>query len=474
MLISMNVGCSGIVNLRFMYFIDFFHFDAYYVMKSNFSKGSCVMIIKYVFENLGPFKKEQTVFFTTKSNERNNDIDYIDVQNFNIGNVSPVLAFFGANGSGKSTAIKALGTLSNILRRVQEVNEPIHDIKPFKFDKKSKSEPTFLSVTFLLNKKLFTYDIYLNSSKIFDEELSMKSNDGGNMKSIFRRVLGEDGYSYNFNEEVIAQAEGIEKKDIQNRLKDWESYTKKNESFIAVATKFNSLFFKQVHDWCNKIPYIDIADSYVGNIAAKAVDDHSKMKTEILDFLNGSDLNFKDYEVKKEEEKIPKEYRFLFKKMGKNNEDSDIVPPDTHVEFELSTFYEGGQLSFREESSGTQAMIGLAVPVLRTLETGGILILDEIQSKLHPHLVKYIVSLFNDKHHNKNNAQLIFTTHDTHIMNKDVSVSEIIICDKKNLKSSLFSMSSFNLTERNNIEKMYMDGQFRGIPYIRTHKDKEI
>ena len=119
-------------------------------------------------------------------------------------------------------------------------------------------------------------------------------------------------------------------------------------------------------------------------------------------------------------------------------------------------------------------MIGLAVPVLRTLETGGILILDEIQSKLHPHLVKYLVSLFNDKHHNENNAQLIFTTHDTHIMNKDVSVSEIIICDKKNLKSSLFSMSSFNLTERNNIEKMYMDGQFRGIPYIRTHKDKEI
>ena len=474
MLSSMNVGCSGIVNLRFMYFIDFLHFDAYYVMKSNFSKGSCVMIIKYVFENLGPFKEEQTIFFTTRKNERKNDIDYINVKDFAIGDISPVLAFYGANGSGKSTAINALGVLSKILRKVNGVDESIDVIKPFRFDKKSQNEPTFLSVTFLLNEKLFTYDIYLDSSKIFYEDLSMKSEDGGNMKSIFKRELSEGVYNYKFNEEVIAQAEGIEKKDIQNRLKDWQAYTKTNESFIPVATQFNSVFFKQIHDWCRKIFYIDTAKDFFERHTEKSIERNSEKKKEILEFLNGSDLNFTDYEVKKEEEKIPKEFRHLFKKISENKEDSDITTPDTCVDYELSTVYKGGKLSFREESSGTQAMIGLAVPVLHTLATGSILILDEIQSKLHPHLVKYIVSLFNDKHHNKNNAQLIFTTHDTHIMNKDVSVSEIIICDKKNLKSSLFSMSSFNLTERNNIEKMYMDGQFRGIPYIRTHKDKEI
>ena len=121
------------------------------------------------------------------------------------------------------------------------------------------------------------------------------------------------------------------------------------------------------------------------------------------------------------------------------------------------------------ESSGTIKMFDVLPSILINLEVGGILCFDELDTKLHPLLFRRIVNMYKDKNINKNNAQIIYTSHSTVLLNsKELRRDEIYFVEKNNLGiSTLYSLSEFrNIRIDSDYEKRYLTGEFGAIPFI--------
>ncbi len=123
-----------------------------------------------------------------------------------------------------------------------------------------------------------------------------------------------------------------------------------------------------------------------------------------------------------------------------------------------------------QESAGTRQMFGLSVLFVDALKEGKILFLDELSSSLHPFLCKFIMKIFNSKEKNPKNAQLIFTTHDTSLLDSDILRRDQIWFAEKNKygASNLFSLG--DLGERKDLSygKRYFEGRYGALPYIKT------
>lgn len=133
-------------------------------------------------------------------------------------------------------------------------------------------------------------------------------------------------------------------------------------------------------------------------------------------------------------------------------------------------------LDFNEESDGTQKFFSFAGPWIDTLENGYILVIDELHDSLHPRMVRYLVDLFHNNKTNPNNAQLIFTTHETSILSQDVfRRDQIWFCEKSNVQAtSLYPLTDFSpRKDRENIELAYLAGRYGALPFVRDFELKE-
>lgn len=124
---------------------------------------------------------------------------------------------------------------------------------------------------------------------------------------------------------------------------------------------------------------------------------------------------------------------------------------------------------FKDESDGTKNLFSFAGPWLDTLDNGHVLVIDEIHDNLHPKLVQFLVKLFHSEKTNPNNAQLVFTTHETSILNSEMfRRDQIWFCDKDASKSTqLFPLTDFSPRTRENLEMAYLAGRFGALPYTR-------
>ena len=124
------------------------------------------------------------------------------------------------------------------------------------------------------------------------------------------------------------------------------------------------------------------------------------------------------------------------------------------------------------ESDGTQKFFTFLGPILDTLNEGKILIIDELHNRLHPTMTRFIIELFHNEKINTKNAQLIFTTHETSVLNKDIfRKDQIYFCEKQNKATTIYSMSDFEgLRENIDYEKSYLLGRFGALPRLKSIK----
>ena len=166
---------------------------------------------------------------------------------------------------------------------------------------------------------------------------------------------------------------------------------------------------------------------------------------------------FKELFFKEGSKVAERSLKFLHKKFNKNKEE---------IERESLDF-------FLEESEGTQQMFALSAPILDTLENGKILFIDEIDASLHPILCQYLISIFNSKEKNPNNAQLVFTTHDVSLLRDDLLRRDQIYFTEKNKfgETELFSLSDIKERKGLDFAKRYLEGRYDALPYINDLED---
>jgi len=422
------------------------------------------MIIEFAVENFRSIKTKQT-FSLTQSNPKSKDIELVEnTFNPNVLSASPLLrsaVIYGANAAGKSNFIKAVKVMKDIVANSAKNNQRGDKLPMthFKLCESTIDKPTEFEIVFIAEGVKYQYGFSANSERVMEEWLYAfpKSRPQRWFIRAFDETINE--YAWDFSSFFAGKKQ------------TWKDSTRDNSLFLSTAVMLNSEQLKPVYDWFTKT--LKVAGVNGWN-AAYTVDFCTKDdgKKEVLKFLNSADLDINDLklELKKFDISIlPDDMASEVKeRILKDLEGEDIV--------EIKTVHKTAQgkkvlFELDDESDGTRKIFSFAGPWIDTLRNGKVLFIDELHDSLHPHIVKFLVDLFHSKKTNPNNAQLIFTTHETSILDQDIfRRDQIWFCKKETDQSTeIYPLSDFSPRKgAENLEKAYLSGRYSALPVVST------
>jgi AAA15 family ATPase/GTPase len=355
---------------------------------------------------------------------------------------------YGANASGKSNLIKAFDFMRNFtvwsFKNIQ-IGEKI-GVLGFVLNENNVTQPSFFEVVLNTNNEYFKYGFEINRDRVIKEWLCR-----GQKEEILFERNGDKFNLYNFDEG-----------------KELEDKTRGNCLFLSVVSQFNGEISKEIIK-CLKKFRVNSSLGYEAfyNRTLDRLEKEPELKKDVLKFVNIADNGIKDFSIEKEDLSEDKDKIVIDKIIRKavyfvHNIFVDNRTVKGKVKFDLDIL----------ESEGTKKMFALSVPIIDALKNGEIIILDELENHLHPLLLKYIVKLFNS-YSNKNNAQLIFTTHNlTCMSNECFRRDQIWFTEKNSLgESTLFSLAEYKIDDKKirsdvNYSKNYMLGKYGAVPFI--------
>jgi AAA15 family ATPase/GTPase len=367
-------------------------------------------------------------------------------------------AIYGANASGKSNLIAAILFMrKNILFSAKDtqISEKI-DVDIFRLGTDWESKPSYFELVFLMDGKRYRYGFEVTSDRIVSEWLYFipKSREA----KLFERNLDQISLGYSFKEG----------RGITGRVRE-------NALFLSVAAQLNGQLSGKILNWfrnmrINRGIDLEPGDFYTASMIYEAATD----KDAILKFIKTLDLDIENItseqvalQLPEASSDVPKPILELMKMFEGEKE---IKIKTAHRKCDVH----GNVVSYeyfdmqRHESQGTQRIFALAPLLISALEKGEIVWIDELGARLHPLLTLYIIGLFNDKKTNCRNAQLIFTTHDTHLLsNKLFRRDQIWFMEKdKQEASHLYSLAEFKVRNDASFERDYVHGRYGAIPFI--------
>lgn len=375
--------------------------------------------------------------------------------------IVPVTSIFGSNASGKTNIIEAIDTFQDIIK-----GEKLSDGNFYKPNLilLPKNDTSF-EMKFVLDEGLYTYVIEYNFYGVVSEKLVLNDNPIFEINdNIIKQISINNGLIYNYEKIVeiynVQCLNASKKYQIQSLL---SVLATEYQNLIPNLTKaydfMNSkIMICMANKPCSTSMSIDLYSKIVGN-KQKAIDD-------VIKHIKNFDVDIENIEM----EKVEIEARNLWSQDNFDlidfNKNTGIIKGNKIFSIHKNLLNEPVKLDFSEESSGTQIMSSLLCIILAILKTGGVVILDELDRSLHPLIVVQIVKLFKDKRYNQKNAQLIFTTHCSDLLeNNFLRTSEISIINKtKKEGTTIKRLSDLNIRNIINFRKVYLQGMLGGIP----------
>ena len=355
----------------------------------------------------------------------------------------PVSAVYGPNGGGKSNVLEALHSLvTKVLRPLYATsnNEDVAIkmkklvIEPFAFDAKTINEPTEFELFFRTAQAEYRYELTVKKEVIEYERLDRIKLETGRKSALFERDENE-----------------INLKGAFARLKtsDELSDTLPLLSYLGITYSKNEVV-QDVLDWFDE--EIDFLN--YGNPVQElrmAVSKSEDVKRLMIQMIQEMDLDIVDFRVEEKE-----------------NDRIEVFTKHVVNKYEA-------ELNLLDESSGTKKLFGLLPFIAKSLLKGTTLVIDELDAKIHPVLLKYLIMTFSNMEKNKKGAQLIFTSHDLSTMNSEVfRRDEIWFVAKGNRQNSkLYSLVEFKNKKGESVrkdakfDKQYLEGQYGADPYLR-------
>lgn len=355
----------------------------------------------------------------------------------------PVSAVYGPNGGGKSNVLEALHSLvTKVLRPLYATsnNEEIAMkmkklvIEPFAFEEGTRNEPTEFELFFRTTMAEYRYELTVKKEVIEYERLDRIKLETGRKSALFER-----------DEDEITLKGAFARLKTSDELSD----TLPLLSYLGITYSKNEVV-QDVLDWFDEeIDFLNYGNPM--QELRMAISKSEDVKRLMLQMIQEIDLDIVDFRVEEKE-----------------NDRIEVFTKHVVDEYEA-------ELNLFDESSGTKKLFGLLPFIAKSLLRGTTLVIDELDAKIHPVLLKYLIMTFSNMEKNRNGAQLIFTSHDLSTMNNEVfRRDEIWFVAKGNRQNSkLYSLVEFKNKKGESVrkdakfDKQYLEGKYGADPYLR-------
>lgn len=425
------------------------------------------MLIEFSVSNFRSFREQRTLSMVAapRLGKKQNTFSP-NVVGEKLPDLLKVAAIYGPNASGKSNLIKAMGLIRRFARLAPSASSDPLPVAPFRFDPELLGKPSVFEVHFVQKNRRYSFYLSATSERIIEEKLFEYPR--GKECMLYSRVHvdGEDRYEFGSDLEGDAVLHTA-----------WQNLTNQKTLFIAQAVANSNESLKQLRTpftWLQT----GVTTMYGGMnqwaiASQKLAKDDPHFASEISEFLQRVDVPVTNIEFK------PIENFSATNEKGSSLSEKEESTMDFEEELAQSkttlthrTSLGEAQFEFSDESRGTKNLIGFWLPwnlLNRSRPRDGhfILSVDELDSSLHPEIVASLIKQHIDRNTDR---QLIFTTHDTHVMNsKLLRRDQFWIVERESSgATTLRSIHDFQGREGEQIEKRYYEGRYRGLPITRN------
>ena len=391
------------------------------------------MLCQFSFQNFKSYKDETTFDFRAMAlTEFENTL----IRQEKAEDLLPVSVIYGPNGGGKTNLLQAFFCLVSLvvkpIHTLEKNRQPIifqksSSVAPFMLDESSADEPTVFQVFFRVGEKEFQYYISIKEEIVF-ESLSWRTLGGKKTGLIFER----DG-------QKIELGASISKASINLKVNPKMPYL----SFLAI--NYDIPVIAEVQNWFESCITQSYADPRAENIVLVSKNEATREK--LIRVLNDVGIDLSGY-------RYDEEIKRLFTQRTINGK-----------------VYE---LPFEVESDGTKKLIAALPALMVALQEGRTVVIDELDAKLHPKLLRYVIQMFKNPELNKKGAQLLFSSHDLTTMRNTVFRRDEIwfAALKDNHESEIYSLYDFRQEDNTHVkntaayDKQYLEGRYGADPYL--------
>ncbi len=404
------------------------------------------MLIQFNFKNYKCFKEEASLDMTATSLKEH---PYNLINTGNDEYLTKVAAIYGANASGKSSVIQAFSFMRNwvINSFKRESEKKGIPVKRFAFDDISKTKTAEFEVFFRYKEREYQYGFTLDNKKIHEEWLYKRDFRG---KYRYTTLFERSG------DKIVCE----------KALKGAENFislVEESTLFLSIIANAKIDYAKDVYEWFNETYVIDFGDVGLEMIMTRLLPPYildKKYLEGIKKFLKAIDINIDGIRIEEEKSLV-------------DGEESSYKIFSQHLSADGKSIYE---IPFNEESSGTQKMFALYNFLYLAIKNGRTLIIDELDAKLHPLLLRYVINMFHNEEINKKGAQLIYTTQDNYTLTKEIFRRDQIWFVEKNSNaaSELYSLAEYKLDNDRKVRndasynKDYLLGRYGAVPTLKV------
>lgn len=417
------------------------------------------MLIQFRVENHRSLRDEQTLSLVAASTEEA-DPRLIHAQTLSEP-LLPAVAIYGANASGKSNVLNALGFMCDAVVSSYRIWEPDGGVpsEPFALSQKA-NEPSLYEVEIVAEGTRFRYGFVVSAARVEEEWLFAWPS--GHKQTWFER----EGNEFTFGRNLRGDNEAI------------RSLTRDNSLFLSAAAQNNHDALTPIFRWFRSVRMISRQSRYTRVSSESALtfnelfskqlslfpgheEANQGQRESILDLLKAADTGIVDLRVGELDSsrtlggriQRPRARLYFLHKSAMSEQEPTWLPLEV-------------------ESAGTVALIEMAPLLLRALQVGGLVCIDEMEASLHPMLALALLRLFQNPERNRKGAQLLFTTHDTNLLGNALGETplrrdQIWFTEKDDAGSThLYPLTDYHPRKQENLERGYLQGRYGAIPYL--------
>ena len=395
------------------------------------------MIVNFSIQNFGSIKDKQTLSFEADTSEHLEDTYVVHTAGKRLLKLALI---YGANASGKTTVLKALDFLRDLVVNPKEKKTDILDFSPYLFDANTPEQPTELTIEFVYEGGCYHYEVAFMRQAVILEALY---RDAPEKTLVYKRTtdIEEQLTKISFGDKITLE------KSAQQVL---ELNTLWNNTVLGGFLKTNINFeeLRRVTDWFwNGLKPMVAPRTLLGRYVTDKIDEKEIAKEEVLEILKKADFNISDIIIERRKDSTKGIDRInLFSEHMVNN-----------ISYKLP---------MEKESEGTKRFYCFAGLLALLIKSSTIFPIDELESSLHPDLYTHFLLSFLQ---NAKQSQLIATTHNRELLgDRDIFRDDVIwFTDKgKDCATELYSLADFDTSTIKSILNAYKIGKFSGVPYL--------